>query len=142
MFHKWEISSLNLKAFALCFLFPARWISISFIPVFTAVATLYAIVLNSYISSSVTHVKRNKLESQGKEIPRDRIRVYHHHIQQRQYQQLKVERHSRVCGNAEFRIFNLLRMRSQNVFTAIYSLYNFQKLHSCSLIKSVSDLFS
>ena len=31
-----------------------------------------------------------------------------------QYQQLKVERHLRACGNGKFRIFPLLKMRSQD----------------------------
>ena len=45
---------------------------------------------------------------------RDRVRVSRQHILQPQYQQLKVERHFRVCGNREFRIFPLLQMRSQD----------------------------
>ena len=45
---------------------------------------------------------------------RDRIRVYCQHIRQSQYQQLKVHRYLRVCGNREFQIFPLLQMRSQD----------------------------
>ena len=40
--------------------------------------------------------------------------MYRQHIRQPQYQQLKVEGHLRVCGNAEFQIFPLLQMRSQD----------------------------
>ena len=39
--------------------------------------------------------------------------MYHQHLQQPQYQQLKVEGHLSVCGNKEFRIFPLLPMHSQ-----------------------------
>ena len=51
---------------------------------------------------------------EGKTKLRDRVRVYCQHIRQPQYQQLKVEGHLRVCGNGEFRIFSLLKMRSQD----------------------------
>ena len=51
---------------------------------------------------------------EGKTNLRDRVRVYHQHIWQLQYQQLKVEGHLRVCGNREFQIFPLLQMRSQD----------------------------
>ena len=51
---------------------------------------------------------------EGKTKLRDRVRVYRQHIRQPQYQQLKVEGHLRVCGNGEFRIFSLLKMRSQD----------------------------
>ena len=51
---------------------------------------------------------------EGKTKLRDRVRVYHQHIRQPQYQQLKVEGHLRVCGNREIRIFPLLQMRSQD----------------------------
>ena len=52
------------------------------------------------MSSSVTNVKKNIFERQGKEKTklRDRVRVYRQHIRQPQYQQLKVEGHVRVCG--------------------------------------------
>ena len=50
---------------------------------------------------------------EGKAKLRDRFRVYHQHIRQPQYKQLKVEGHLRVCGNGEFWIFSLLQMRSQ-----------------------------
>ena len=50
---------------------------------------------------------------EGKTKLRDRVSVYHQHIQQPQYQQLKVEGHLSVCGNKEFRIFPLLPMHSQ-----------------------------
>ena len=43
---------------------------------------------------------------------KDRVRVYHQHIRQPQYQQLKG--HLRVCGNGEFWIFPLLQMRSDD----------------------------
>ena len=33
---------------------------------------------------------------------RDRVRMCRQHIQQPQYQQLKVEGHLRVCGNGEY----------------------------------------
>ena len=42
---------------------------------------------------------------EGKTKLRDRVRVYHQHIRQPQYQQLKVEGHLRVCGNKEFWYF-------------------------------------
>ena len=51
---------------------------------------------------------------EGKTKLRDRFRVYRRHNRQPQYQQLKTERHLRVCGNGEFRIFPLLQMRSQD----------------------------
>ena len=51
---------------------------------------------------------------EGKTKLRDRVRVYHQHIRQPQYQQLKVEGHLRVCGNGEFQIFPLSQMRSQD----------------------------
>ena len=41
---------------------------------------------------------------EGKTKLRERVRVYHQHIRQSQYQQLKVEGHLRVCGNKEFKI--------------------------------------
>ena len=41
----------------------------------------------------------------GKTELRDRVRVSRKHIRQPQYQQLKVERHLRLSGNGEFRIF-------------------------------------
>ena len=41
--------------------------------------------------------------------------MYRQHIRQPPYQQLKVGGHLRVCGNEEFRIFPLLRMRSQDI---------------------------
>ena len=53
-----------------------------------------------------TGEERNKL--------RGRVRVYHQHIRQPHYKQLKVEVHLRVCGNGKFRIFLLLHMRSQD----------------------------
>ena len=40
--------------------------------------------------------------------------MYHQHIRQPQYQQLKVEGHLRVCGNKEFQTFSLLQMHSQD----------------------------
>ena len=43
-----------------------------------------------------------------------RVRVYHQHIRQPQYQRLKVEGHLRVCGSGEYRIFPLLQMHLQN----------------------------
>ena len=52
---------------------------------------------------------------EGKAKLRDRFRVYHQHIRQPQYKQLKVEGHLRVCGNREFWIFSLLQMRSQDI---------------------------
>ena len=52
---------------------------------------------------------------EGKAKLRDRFRVYHQHIRQPQYKQLKVEGHLRVCGNGEFWIFSLLQMRSQDI---------------------------
>ena len=51
---------------------------------------------------------------EGKTKLRDRVRLYHQHIRQPQYQQLKVEGHLRVCGNKEFQIFPLLQMHSQD----------------------------
>ena len=51
---------------------------------------------------------------EGKTELRDRVRVYHQHIPQSQYQQLKVECHLRVCGNGEFQIFPLLQICSQD----------------------------
>ena len=42
--------------------------------------------------------------------------MYRQPIRQPQYQQLKVEGHLRVCGNGEFRIFPLLKMRSQDKY--------------------------
>ena len=52
----------------------------------------------------------------GKTKLRDRVRVYHQHIWQPQYQQLKVEGHLRTWGNEEFQIFHLLQMRSQDTY--------------------------
>ena len=45
---------------------------------------------------------------------RDRVRLYRQHIQQPQYQQLKVKEHLKVCDNGKFGIFLLLQMLSQN----------------------------
>ena len=59
------------------------------------------------MSSSVTHVRRNILDRRERKT-KLRDRVYHQHIRQPQYQQLKVEGHLRLCGNGEFRIFPLL----------------------------------
>ena len=42
---------------------------------------------------------------QGKTKLRGRVRVYHQHIRQPQYQQLKVEGHLRVCGSGNFEYF-------------------------------------
>ena len=52
----------------------------------------------------------------GKTKLRDRVRVYHQHIRQPQYQQFKVEGHVRLCGIEEFQIFPLLQMRSQDTY--------------------------
>ena len=51
---------------------------------------------------------------EGKTKQRDRVRVYHQHIWQPQYQQLKVEVHFRVCDNSKFWIFPLLQMHSKH----------------------------
>ena len=51
---------------------------------------------------------------EGKTKLRDWVRVYRQHIQQPQYQKLKVEGDLRVCGNGEFRILPLLQMRLQD----------------------------
>ena len=51
---------------------------------------------------------------EGKAKLRDRVRVYRLDIRQPQYQQLKVERHLRVCGNREFQIFPLLQIYLQD----------------------------
>ena len=49
---------------------------------------------------------------EGKTKVRDRVRVHRQHIQQPQYQQLKVKEHLRVCGKREFWVFSLLQIRS------------------------------
>ena len=51
---------------------------------------------------------------EGKTKLKDRVRVYHQHIWQPRYQQLKVKGHLRVFGNGEFRIFSLFQIRSQS----------------------------
>ena len=51
---------------------------------------------------------------EGKTELRDRLRVYRQHVQQPQYQQLKVNGHLRVSSNREFLIFPLLQMHSQD----------------------------
>ena len=51
---------------------------------------------------------------EGKTKLRDRVRVYHQHVRQPQYQQLNVEGHLRVSGNREFWIFPLLQMCSKD----------------------------
>ena len=51
---------------------------------------------------------------EGKTKLKDRVTVYRQHIQQPQYQQLKVKGRFRVFGNSEFHIFSLFQMRSQD----------------------------
>ena len=72
---------------------------------------------------------------EGKAKLRDRFRVYHQHIRQPQYKQLKVEGHLRVCGNGEFWIFSLLQMRSQDINLRRSCETRFQKKSKTKLNK-------
>ena len=68
---------------------------------------LHAIVVTSYVIICDT-CKEEYIGETGERKAKLRDRVYHQHIRQPQYQQLKVEGHLRLCGNGEFRIFPLL----------------------------------
>ena len=68
---------------------------------------MHAIVVTSYVIICDTF-KEEYIGQTGERKTKLRDRVYHQHIRQPQYQQLKVEGHLRLCGNGEFRVFPLL----------------------------------
>ena len=63
---------------------------------------LYVLICDTYKEEYIGET------GEGKTKLRDRVRVYCQHIQQPQYQLLKVEGHLKVCGNGEFQIFSML----------------------------------
>ena len=80
----------------------------------------------------------------GKTKLKDIVRVCWEHIRQRQYQQLKVQGHVRVCGNGEFGIFPMLQMRSQNInlrqkFKAVYGTTT-DEWHTADIQVHTSDI--
>ena len=69
----------------------------------------------------------------GKAKLRDRMRIYREHIRDPETEKLHVERHLRICGKGNFKVFPFFQLRKQD--TALRRSYEnyFQKKYKTKL---------